>query len=318
MKNEKAITLVALIITIIVLLILATVGINLSMNDGIITKSKNIADKYSEEEILHKIKMAYLEYENERLFRTNLDAEEYITSDLEDKFGEGTITNVSIKNKKLKLTIGEKIYQYDISTGKVGEYVYIDPFNYGTKTKATIVAGNDITIGTERFMVFFKGTETDETSTYYNKQVIKAMPYYNLVTVTADETVKQGPAIPGTSTEIESKFSTIEYWTLGEDAIDMTNPNNLIQQNITAYKTTLERLGAEEIIVRAVRYSELTAKGVTITMRNPGNSGKYWIGSGSTDYNRDVYYLYNRNNFSTGVCYNISLGVRPIIIIPVD
>ena len=47
-KKQKGITLVALVITIIVLLILAMVSISIVMNQGIITKSKDAADKYNQ------------------------------------------------------------------------------------------------------------------------------------------------------------------------------------------------------------------------------------------------------------------------------
>ena len=48
LKKQKGITLVALVITIIVLLILAMVSINIVMNQGIMTKSKDAADKYNQ------------------------------------------------------------------------------------------------------------------------------------------------------------------------------------------------------------------------------------------------------------------------------
>lgn len=58
MKDEKGITLVALVITIIVLLILATVSINLIINNGILDKAKLAVAKYSEGEELEQIKLA--------------------------------------------------------------------------------------------------------------------------------------------------------------------------------------------------------------------------------------------------------------------
>ena len=48
MKAEKGITLVALVITIIVLLILAMVSISLVMNTGIIDRSNNAVTAYNE------------------------------------------------------------------------------------------------------------------------------------------------------------------------------------------------------------------------------------------------------------------------------
>ena len=55
LKEQKGITLIALIITIIVMLILAGVSINIIQNQGIITKSKTAVDKYQEEEIKEQI-----------------------------------------------------------------------------------------------------------------------------------------------------------------------------------------------------------------------------------------------------------------------
>ena len=58
MKN-KGVTLVALIITIIILLILATVSISLVINNNILDKAQHGVDKYSEEEELEQIKLAF-------------------------------------------------------------------------------------------------------------------------------------------------------------------------------------------------------------------------------------------------------------------
>ncbi len=51
MKAQSGITLVALIITIIVLLILAMVSISLVMNSGIIDKSNHAVNQYKASEI---------------------------------------------------------------------------------------------------------------------------------------------------------------------------------------------------------------------------------------------------------------------------
>ena len=51
MKEQKGITLVALVITIIVLLILAMVSISLVMNTGIINRSNNAVQAYQASEL---------------------------------------------------------------------------------------------------------------------------------------------------------------------------------------------------------------------------------------------------------------------------
>ena len=52
------VSLVALVITIIVLLILSTVSISLVINNGVLDKAQHGVDKYSEEEELEQIKLA--------------------------------------------------------------------------------------------------------------------------------------------------------------------------------------------------------------------------------------------------------------------
>ena len=59
---EKGITLIALVITIIVLLILAGVTLRIVMNGGIISKSQTAVDKYTEESAREKLSVTVLAY----------------------------------------------------------------------------------------------------------------------------------------------------------------------------------------------------------------------------------------------------------------
>ena len=61
-KEERAITLVALIITIIILLILVTISINLAINGGIILKAQNAVEKYQVAEDKEQIQLGYNDY----------------------------------------------------------------------------------------------------------------------------------------------------------------------------------------------------------------------------------------------------------------
>ena len=73
-SSMKGITLVALIVSIIILLILAIVSINLVMNNGILDKAKTAVNKYSEGEIEEQIKLAYLEWQTAKLTGTTENA----------------------------------------------------------------------------------------------------------------------------------------------------------------------------------------------------------------------------------------------------
>ena len=69
-KIESGITLVALIITIIVLLILAMVSIRLVMNGGIITRADNAVSDYKSSEEIEQIQLGYSEYQMASLYGT--------------------------------------------------------------------------------------------------------------------------------------------------------------------------------------------------------------------------------------------------------
>ena len=83
MKN-KGITLVALIITIIVLLILATISISLVINNNILDKAQHGVDKYSEEEEFEQVKLAVA---SAMLKGNGFLNTENLNSELRDKFG---------------------------------------------------------------------------------------------------------------------------------------------------------------------------------------------------------------------------------------
>ena len=220
--------------------------------------------------------------------------------DIQAKLREiyGNDVTATLANGKLTATIKGKKYDYDIATGTAGEHVYVDPFNYGEgKTKTTVAAGNEITIT--------NGTTTEYFTVISNTNgTILAMPKYN-ITLTEDHPVQSSSA--GTTS-----FSTTNYWTQGDDTIVMSDSRNNIQKYINAYKTTLEDMGAEGITVRAAKYSELS--GVTAAVRNPGQTGDFWLGSGTTDAT-SVWFVGSDGDIFGAAHYSISYGVRPVIII---
>ena len=72
-KQEKGITLIALIITIVVLLILAGVAIKSIQDGGVITKAQSAADSMNKAQIEEKVELVKMELKMESI--TNKDAE---------------------------------------------------------------------------------------------------------------------------------------------------------------------------------------------------------------------------------------------------
>ena len=120
LKNEKAITLIALVITIIVLIILAGVSINLVLgNDGIITKAREARENTVVGQEKEQVELAYVSAAVKKLGDSVTD------TDLQ------TELNSSVGNGKTKVT-GSKI---------LSVHFYETNHNYtvnnGTVTKAT-------------------------------------------------------------------------------------------------------------------------------------------------------------------------------------
>lgn len=291
-KRNEGITLIALVITIIVLLILAGVTIaTLTGDNGLLTKAGNTKNTANEAEIEEKLKLAYQDY-----YLGQHTEKGYTFQNAVDKmFGTGVAT-VTEANDVYKVTFTNgKIYDYNISTGKVGEHIYVDPFNYGTKTRQTVDIGNKISLDTEEFMVIAKPNGK-----------LMLMPYYNIELKTNNP--KQSDSAENTA------FSTEAYWTGVTDDINMSDSKNNIQKYIEAYKQTLEELGAESIEVRAIRESEINA--VEYQYRNPGAKGSFWNSSNHYDDHNYVSNTDMYGNVNGSAFYDVfEKGVRPIIII---
>ncbi len=122
MKN-KGITIVALIITIIVLLILATISISLVINNGVLDKAQHGVDKYSEEEELEQIKLAVASAMLKGKGFLDIDN---LNSELRDKFGADKEAIESSNGWSFKL---DKNYTID-KNGNVEEKESLLPAEY--------------------------------------------------------------------------------------------------------------------------------------------------------------------------------------------
>ena len=120
MKKENGITLVAMVITIIILLILATVSINLVMNNGLLNKAKSAVDKYSEGEITEQIKLAYQEWQMGKYMGETRTVSIFMKDKLNEIFGPGSVTDVIENNGILTIYFyDENEYLYNIGTSIV-------------------------------------------------------------------------------------------------------------------------------------------------------------------------------------------------------
>ena len=121
-KQEKGITLVALIITIIVLLILAMVSIRLVMNGGIIDRAQKGTAAYNEAEVKEKIQLAHSELEMAKFTNSNLDETQFLKERLEAQGLTGA--TVEATSDGWNITYNGKSYPLS-KNGTVGDGVAV-------------------------------------------------------------------------------------------------------------------------------------------------------------------------------------------------
>lgn len=127
MKSKKGITLIALIITIIVLLLLAGISISmLSGQDGILNKATTAKTKSKESEILEKVNLSVLSAVTKAEGRIN---EEIILEELKGEFGENSEIVKEYEESKT-ITIGDNKYEIS-SNGSVEQYSLANKLNLG-------------------------------------------------------------------------------------------------------------------------------------------------------------------------------------------
>ena len=130
LKNKKGITLIALIITVIVLLILVGVTIvTLTGDNGILSQSNKAKTQNDREEVLERVKIEVLASYGED-GKYNIDkAKENLENNLNisNIIKEGKSLIVTYKNNKIKISEEGQVYIIENREGlKIGDYVNYD------------------------------------------------------------------------------------------------------------------------------------------------------------------------------------------------
>ena len=97
LNNKKGISLIVLVITIIVMIILATAIILSLQSSGIIGRANEASSKSDESNMIQAANVAYGEYLLERnLGQTNVEAEEYVKDKLSSNFNQEELKKLSV------------------------------------------------------------------------------------------------------------------------------------------------------------------------------------------------------------------------------
>lgn len=93
LREERGITLTALIISIIIILIIAGIAFKVIINEKIIANGKESVAKYNNEKIIERIKLVYNEYQIDKVETPQITLDDK----LKEIFGEDSITNLRKK-----------------------------------------------------------------------------------------------------------------------------------------------------------------------------------------------------------------------------
>ena len=149
-SKEKGITLIALVITIIVLLILAGISITMiTENNSILTRAGEAKNKTKETGIIENISLAYNSGKIEKYVGTKTLSEK-MEEELAKIYGEDNVEVNDNGDNTYTVTINGE--EYNIEDGKVSKYVYVEKklvdliqsSDYGKITNYSVTVDGDV------------------------------------------------------------------------------------------------------------------------------------------------------------------------------
>ncbi len=308
LNDNRGITLIALVITIIVLLILA--GISISMltgENGLLTKASDAKTKKLKAEIIERARLDISNQITENQ-GSNITKEQLMS--ILDKYFEN-VQNIELSDDLADSNI---LLKAKVNYGGFDDIKLIDIYNGTIYSKSTICFNgknvNEVNVGDD----FTIGIRKTRASNLEKFQVIKkegsiitAIPYYN-ITINEDNLVQRGASDT-------TKFSKNEYIN-NTGIINMEEDGNEIKKYIDAYRINLERLGAKNITTRVALYEDLS--NISESQRNPSKKGSFWLGSALKDGNTyAVRIIDSSGKFSKQTSYSDNEkwhhGVRPLV-----
>ena len=312
-KAQKGITLIALIITIVVLLILAAVAISSIQNDGILSYAKNAADSWNKAQSDEAIALQnYLNY-----------LDKNIGGIVEPKVGQYIEYDVSYADMYNSTSTATKTF------GKTDGWRYL----------GTDDAGNHLLISTGIPMILnYNTTANDASAQWWDttqtganakmaeglKKNLANIPYAKVsagTTSTSNKNTMIGLFGDSNTTTVGDYFKvtgksysnsiTVKTLTLAE-LNRAVNSANAGTEGYTERAETSTAEGFKEIPEGNKAYGLFDLLDIGLS-----NNYYYWLASpytGNTNYVYIVYYNYSPVSCNLGNCN----GVRPVVVLPSD
>lgn len=306
MKEEKGITLISLVVTIIILIILAGVSINLVLGEnGIINKAKYAKENY----------LLSANTEIDKLENIIINSEKQITT---ENYGDSV-------NYIANGVSDWKIFYKDKNTNEIfiisSDYIPIEkiPSNIGMVTEG-------------KYQAYFN-TEPSDYTLINNDIRNKFMFYWNksiensnikCISKLLDINIWNGFAngMSGTKT-IKGTYAigspTLEMW--------VSSWNNKYKDDILSCNTSNDNgyylnIGTDSGTNININYDIMSTKeGYNNPLYYPHKSNYdgcngYWIASPSAYEARDLIYVYCNGSISNSYYVNSDFGIRPVVSLP--
>ncbi len=200
-KNVEGITLIALVITIIVLLILAGVSISIVRgDDGILANSQKAITEYSHATILESMQMACLDYYAEKMENEESSLIEYLQKrniiGTESINGGYKINTVALTGKKLSVGNGEdddvyKLEPAEMEIGKIATISTITTISNNEKELNKTISYKIVYYGKDKNKNRELGILKDVTNTHKENEMTFIITYTDGIedeTIFADQT----------------------------------------------------------------------------------------------------------------------------------
>ena len=315
-RKNKGITLVALVVTIIILLILAGISISALTHTGLFGKAKLAKDKYSNSEKLENTTLQ--EYE-EKVYSyiegSSREDGDYVSKDIEDfsptvKEENGSYIYATVEN--IKVNNGNKIGAYIwILNGKVvggsteNKFIY-DNLEYNSKYNIQVMAVDEN--GKLKNSKEVQSNTIDKIYLYLNGKIFEG------ITGGMSHVNRTNPSYDGCKVTFNSDNIYIDAYSNGGGGGVTTNK----AINLTNFKTIKSRGEMTE-------YSYSSSGGRILATTTTNLWGENWYPSSSTKYSysetkkgetileNDIssltgeYYIMNGFNQSRGYVYEIWL-----------
>lgn len=331
--NERAITLVALVVTIIVLLILAGVAISLSIgNNGIFKRAREATNIYSASSSKEKVEMIIGEYFMAKAEK-NMPLDEFLQK--EQILYTKTENNYAIKQDEYDVTInGDTLEIADIGlTQEKEEVVLLDnikPENYGDNVTGYNFGGiNEWKIfhndGNNVYLIAADYVNVEnicEESILFKTANNYRLLVETLSSVYPEETSAKAKFARGLSDKnIWSKYYANEkaYWAIGTPTLEMliNSYNEKYNANIT-YEYDSNGDGYV-INFNGIPEKKFNKEDNTYIIKDTNKAWAYWISTKAKDQmNASLYVIYNDGTYAAEPYWKDVAGIRPVVCLKSD